>query len=101
VRERLPDDPGHRLEPEERDRQGPAVPDEALVPRPQRIVELEQVGFRLLPRDPAGRRQVGQDLQGAGADVLVRSFRLDHTFEGVEIAVVGADQDPLEGGAML
>src|SRR3954453_5700352 len=63
----------------------------------QRVVEPEQVGFCLFPRDVSGGRQISQDLQSPGANILIRLRRLDQAFEGVEIAIIGADQDLLEG----
>jgi transposase-like protein len=59
----------------------------------QRVVEPEQVGFYLFPRDVSGGRQISQDLQSPGANVLIDLRRLDQAFEGVEIAIIGADQD--------
>src|SRR3954465_4535690 len=64
----------------------------------QRVVEPGQVGFRLVSRDASGGRQISQHLQGTSTNELVRLRRLDHTFEGVEIAIIDADQDRREGG---
>src|SRR3954466_8110054 len=66
--------------------------------RLQRVVEPEQVGFRLVSRDAPGGRQISQHLQGTSTNELIRLRRLDHTFEGVEIAIIDADQDRREGG---
>src|SRR5215210_4878456 len=63
----------------------------------QRVIEPEQVGFCLFARDASGGRQIGQRLQGLGADKLIRLRGLDQPLEGVEIAVISADQDLLEG----
>src|SRR5215213_12009375 len=65
--------------------------------RLQRVIEPGQVCFRLFARDAPGGRQISQRLQGLGADELIRLCGLDQPFEGVEIAVIGADQDLLEG----
>src|SRR3954469_13880426 len=40
---------------------------------------------------------ISQHLQGTSTNELVRLCRLDQAFEGVEIAIIGADQDALEG----
>src|SRR3954452_22596823 len=61
-------------------------------------IEPKQVGFCLFARDASGGRQIGQHLQGVSTNELIRLRGLDQLFEGVEIAVIGADQDLLEGG---
>src|SRR4051794_10265941 len=58
---------------------------------------LKHVSFRLFPSDPSGGRQSSQDREDSGANELIRLRRLDQGRESGEIAVVGADQDPLEG----
>src|SRR4051812_16556517 len=65
--------------------------------RLQRVVEPDQVGFRLLSREALGGRQISQHLQGTSTNELVRLRRLDHAFEAVEIAIIDADQDAFEG----
>ena len=94
----MADNIGQILKAEQRYGQHPAAPDKALLLRLQRVIEPEQVGFRLVPRDAPGGRQIGQHLQGPSTNELIRLRRLDHAFEGVEIAIIGADQDLLEGG---
>src|SRR3954451_24697855 len=96
--EGLTNNAGEGLQAEQRYGQHPAAPDKALLLRLQRVVEPEQVGFRLVSRDPSGGRQIGENLQGTGTDELIRIRGLDQPFEGVEIAIIGADQDPLERG---
>src|SRR3954468_40089 len=96
--ERLVDNTGQRLKAEQPYGQHPAAPHKALMLRLQRVIEPEQVGFRLASRDSSGGRQISQHLQGTSTNELVRLCRVDHAFEGVEIAIIGADQDLLEGG---
>src|SRR4051812_18445876 len=93
----LADNAGEGLQAEESYGQHPAAPHEALMLRLQRVVKPEQVGFRLLSSDALGGRQISQHLQGTSTNELVRLRRLDQAFEGVEIAIIGADQDALEG----
>jgi hypothetical protein len=96
--EGLADNTGQRLKAEQPDGQHPAAPHKALLLRLQRVIEPEQVGFCLVPRDASGGRQISQHLQGLGADELIRLRGLDQPFEGVEIAIIGADQDLPDGG---
>src|SRR4051812_38803980 len=95
--EGLADNIGQFLKAEQGYGQHPAAPDKALLLRLPRVIEPEQVGLRLVPRDPSGGREISQSRQGSGANILIRLRRLDQAFEGVEIAIVGADQDLLEG----
>src|SRR3954453_4778039 len=48
------------LEAKQRNRQHPAAPDKALLLRLQRAIEPEQVGLRLVSRDPSGGREISQ-----------------------------------------
>src|SRR3954454_117513 len=96
--ERLADTTGQRLKAEQPDGQLPTAPHKALMLRLQRVIEPEQVGFCLFARDTARSRQIGQHLQSASTNELIRLRGLDQPFEAVEIAIIGADQDRLEGG---
>ena len=58
--EGLADNIGQFLKAEQCYGQDPAAPDKALLLRLQRVVELQQVGLRLVPRDPSGGREISQ-----------------------------------------
>src|SRR3954468_21324399 len=58
--EGLADNTRQRLKAKQSYGQHPAAPDKALLLRLQRVIEPEQVGLRLVPRDPSGGREISQ-----------------------------------------